>query len=274
MLCVLWQYRKVLIRARSVVLLSPVILFVFCAIGTTPVARAQRTVVWIAAHPDDEIFGAPLLGELCVERGYRCSFAVFTAGERGVCRDGSACSHLAAAREREMQRSAASIGAGVLQWRYPDGSALDPRDVIRNWSGRGGCTALISQLEDVMRSADVVLTFDPAHGTSEHPDHRAVGELVETAVARMSRPPALYTIENRVEVERGGSDIRWLDSPQAPPGSLVSAPRSWSYAVNVARRYRTQFDAEAVRRISDTPRSARTVVAARVTPTDRVVCNR
>ena len=42
-------------------------------------------ILWFGAHPDDELFFAPLLGRLHATRGARLHFVVATRGERGPC---------------------------------------------------------------------------------------------------------------------------------------------------------------------------------------------
>lgn len=37
--------------------------------GWFPMPDPGTRILWIAAHPDDEVLIAPLLGEMCVDRG-------------------------------------------------------------------------------------------------------------------------------------------------------------------------------------------------------------
>jgi hypothetical protein len=41
-------------------------------------------ILFIGAHPDDEVVAAPLLGALCADAAATCSFLVLTKGEGGA----------------------------------------------------------------------------------------------------------------------------------------------------------------------------------------------
>jgi LmbE family N-acetylglucosaminyl deacetylase len=236
-----------------------------------PSHRSDRDrVVWVAAHPDDEIFAAPLLGRLCVVERRPCEFLVFTQGERGVCRS-VGCGDLAGMRGGELLRSAAMFHATVVQWKLADGAAVAPDDVIAKWVNKPGRVGLVEAIADEIRDAAIVLTFNAHHGTSMHPDHRAVGLLVQAAVATVSGGPALYAIENRANVTRGGSDIHFLPyrgqagfSVRGRQHQLVSLEADWSFAEAVGRVHETQFDEQALNVLDETPIAARVIVAARL----------
>ena len=52
---------------------------------------APGSVMWIAAHPDDEVLVAPLLARWCGDGHARCSLLVATRGEAGACRLPGGC---------------------------------------------------------------------------------------------------------------------------------------------------------------------------------------
>src|SRR5689334_7682364 len=80
------------------------------------------SVLWIAAHPDDETLAAPLLSRLCLDEGLQCSFLVFTRGEKGACLLPGGCRpDLGTVRAAEMARAAKLFHAGLTLWSLPDG---------------------------------------------------------------------------------------------------------------------------------------------------------
>lgn len=46
---------------------------------------APPRLLWVGAHPDDEVYAAPLIADLCLDEGYACTLAVVTRGESGSC---------------------------------------------------------------------------------------------------------------------------------------------------------------------------------------------
>jgi hypothetical protein len=46
--------------------------------GDVLAAIPPGTVLWVGAHPDDDVLLAPLLGELCSEGRHRCALVVAT----------------------------------------------------------------------------------------------------------------------------------------------------------------------------------------------------
>src|SRR5262249_40862161 len=127
---------------------------------------------------DDESTIAPLLGDLCIERGAQCTFLVATRGESGSCKLNGGCQpDLATVRTQEMRNAAVLYGANLIQWDLPDGSSALPNTVLKIWAGiSGGDNVLIDRMASAILTAnpDIILIFDPRHGTTCHPDHRAI----------------------------------------------------------------------------------------------------
>ena len=74
------------------------------------------------------------------------------------------------------------LGARAL-WSFSDVGG----DVSKAWSTEaGGHDVLLERINSVIagESPTIIYTFDPNHGSSCHPAHRAVGALVIEAVAR------------------------------------------------------------------------------------------
>lgn len=220
-----------------------------------------RRVMWIGAHPDDEVLAAPWLGDLCIARGASCVFLLATRGEAGACALAGGCTpDLATVRSREMQAASALFGATLIQWRLADGSAPAPDAVRRAWADSvGGDGVLVERLaEQILATApDWVLTFDSRHGSTGHADHRALGDLAEEALGRVRRTapasvPDLWRLASRVVFEGGlpaGFAPTGPGESDGPPARLLEVdagePRDgldlWQVLIDNARLHPSQF---------------------------------
>ncbi len=221
------------------------------------------SVLWIAAHPDDEVLAAPLLSRLCVGEKLRCSFLVLTHGENGDCGLPGGCRpDLGAVRAAEMARSAQLFHAGLTLWSLPDGGAA-PDGSAGTWDAAAGShAALLAALLGVVTQtrADLVLTFDPRHGTTCHPDHRAVGGLVLEMLSRMKSPPPAFLLETRLVEQGSPVAIRYLPAALAAQGVFAfDGNPEWEATNADVRIHASQFDAPLRRAVSRIPTSQRAV---------------
>ena len=200
--------------------------------------RPPARILWIGAHPDDEILLAPLLGRECVERGAACSFLVMTHGESG----GSG-----AARAAEMQRAAAMLHGSLTLWTFADVLS----DVDAAWSAEaGGRDALVARIaaEITAASPTVLYTFDPRHGSTCHPAHRALAALVIEALGRLAAPPPVYLLETTSAFASAVAEPMAID---------VSA--QWSYLVGDAEIHASQFSPAQLEMLANVPAGQRRV---------------
>ncbi len=158
-------------------------------------------VLWIGAHPDDEIYVAPVLADLCVRQGMKCTLLVITDGGKGHCLlPGGCLPTVAAVRAKEMANAATYYRASLTMANLEDSPAGSPDGVLWAWNNSiGGGTVLVDALTAYIRTLnpDILLTFDPRHGSSCHLDHRAVGELALGAATRAGIPlNSIYTPQN------------------------------------------------------------------------------
>ena len=210
---------------------------------------APASVMWIGAHPDDEVPPAPLLARWCRGGGARCSMLIATRGERGACLLPAGClPDLATVRSAEALASAAFFGAELFLLSLPDGGGAAPPA----WApGTPGAADVVARLAAFLRAEapEMVLTFDPRHGTSCHPDHRALAELVLHAVALVDPPPAVYLLETLVEIDAQAPAFRFAPAATGTIGfdanePLVSASGpAWGAVESVMERHPSQFDA-------------------------------
>lgn len=251
---------------------------------------SDRQVLWIGAHPDDEVLAAPWLGDLCIARGASCVFLVATRGEAGSCALAGGCTpDLAAVRSREMEAASALFGAKLIQWGLPDGPAPDLAGVRRAWAEDvGGDEVLVERLAEEIRGAapDWVLTFDSRHGSTGHADHRALGELVEEALKRVrdgeagtsqTSRPGLWRLASRVAFEGGlpaGFVATGPGGEDKPPARLLEVdagpPRAgldlWQVLLENARQHPSQFPTETLQALESVVEERRRVFLLDVPP--------
>ena len=209
-----------------------------------PVATAER-ILFIGAHPDDEIMASPLLGKVCVEAGKQCAILVLTGGEGG----GDA-----SVRSAEMSRSALFLNASLRQWTLPD--------VMSNVREAWG-PSVVDDIRAVLREEDpsVVITLDPHHGSTCHPAHRALGTIVNEAVAGTGA--RLYFVETAATFV--GSDILFSAATE-PTGETIDATNSWHWLLGVVQIHASQFtpgQVDALTRVPDSQRRVWLMPAAR-----------
>jgi LmbE family N-acetylglucosaminyl deacetylase len=136
--------------------------------------------------------------------------------------------------------------------------------------GAGGGPDLAGTLAAFIRAEapEIVLTFDPRHGTTCHPDHRAVAELALEAVSLLSEPPAVYLLETRVEIDTEGVAFHFAP---ATPGTIrfdatetlaATAGPAWSAIESDMERHPSQFDSAWRAAISRVPERDRAVFLA------------
>ena len=186
---------------------------------------SPASVLFIGAHPDDEVPVAPLLAHWCRAGAARCSMLIATHGERGPCLLPEGClPDLGTVRSGEAAAAAAYFHADLVLLSLPDGGGSAPPP----WApGTPGAPGVAATLAGFIRAAapEIVVTFDPRHGTTCHPDHRALGELVPEALALLAAPPALG----------------FATATAAAAGYHASL--DWSAVVEDMERHQSQFDA-------------------------------
>lgn len=218
-------------------------------------ALAGKRVLWVGAHPDDESTVSPLLAEACRERSAKCTFLVATRGEAGKCNAPVVCgADLGAYREGEMKNAAALYGGTLIELGLPDGSAAHSNEVAAAWAAlRGGNDALVEFFRAAIASAapDYLVTFDPRHGTSCHPDHRAASALAVLASKKMgTAAPTVWLAEVTMDIAPGETSIGYVQS--VPTDAKVQAydatrflptfgDTAWAFLLSNLRAHKSQF---------------------------------
>jgi len=204
-------------------------------------------ILWIGAHPDDESLVAPLIAQRCTH-GSACAMLVMTEGEHGLCDRVAQCDQLGSVRAAEMRRAANHFHAQLTQWTLPDAYA----DVANQW----GHDTVVANIAQVIRdfAPTAILTFDPAHGSSCHPAHRYVGQLVVDAAG--STPvwfvETAYDIENERFVFSNAlsGEPDELDFPVAP---------NWRWLILDIKTHHSQFSGADVHALEHVPGEQRHV---------------
>lgn len=172
-----------------------VLLVLSFVLATSSVARTRavrhlaapenpRSVLWIAAHPDDEIVAAPLLGKWCRDEQVRCGMLIVTRGEQGGCAVPNGCvPDIPTVRAAEAGTASQLFNAELILMTLPDGGGAAPPQ----WSATDSIAAYIEAFRP-----ELILTFDPRHGSTCHPDHREVGRIVTDAVRALSYSARLW----------------------------------------------------------------------------------
>ncbi|MBU0493475.1 MAG: PIG-L family deacetylase [Chloroflexi bacterium] len=148
-------------------------------------------ILVLTAHPDDaEFFVGGTLARAAVQ-GHAVHILIATNGERGSLEYTAA--ELREIRRREAQEAGRILGAASVAFLgHSDGFLRDvPPSHLRE--------QLISAIRRLQ--ADVVITFDPADVTEDHPDHRAVA-VVATEAAGMAGLPLYHPEHGAVQVVR------------------------------------------------------------------------
>lgn len=138
---------------------------------------ANKRLLAVCAHPDDESFGPVGTTRLAHDAGWQTALITATRGEAGqnagTLPDGETIADL---RERELRCAAAQIGIDQLYlWHYPDGNLADLPP-----------NTLLDEIVGVMRlwQPQVVMTFGP-DGITGHSDHIAVSTATTAAFHQM-----------------------------------------------------------------------------------------
>jgi LmbE family N-acetylglucosaminyl deacetylase len=167
-----------------------------------------------------------------------------------------------------MRKSARLFGARLIQWTLPDGGGA------AGWAeASGGLDALVDRIGAVIEDErpDLLLTFDPRHGSTCHPDHRAAADLALQAAQRAVRPPSPNLVEtvvtgfadpSTITLRAGGSFVHGTLGFDANQQSRGAGSPYWQTVLLVANTHRSQFDPAALRRLRDLPARQRAVFLA------------
>ncbi len=152
------------------------------------IQAASRILVY-TAHPDDEITLAPILGDVCATRSCKNVVATQGGGPGSICLSPPcATNSTATVRFGEMSTSASMFPMTLSQGTLSSDHTRSVSSILSAWNSEVIALGQTAGLNGIIQNEidtffpDVILTFDPRHGTSCHTEHRAVGSLVKTGV--------------------------------------------------------------------------------------------
>jgi LmbE family N-acetylglucosaminyl deacetylase len=227
-----------------------------------------KSLLFVGAHPDDELSVAPMFAEACLFNGAKCHFVVASEAKSLGCfltiglKNRDECSRL---RREEMRRSASLLGGNVTFLGWQDlFYAFDRAGMERNlatWErDNGGHAALVARIVNVLNSVkpDVVFTIDPRHGVTCHPNHRVVARLLLEAIVQSEtkkRPEvwleADFLIDDKMDpatkakLGKGAvfawpaetAPLYWYDASKTLPNGKTG----FDYLVSATKLHQTQY---------------------------------
>lgn len=226
------------------------------------------SVMWIAAHPDDESIAAPLLGKWCREQHARCAFLILTRGEGGTCLRADGCQpDIASVRSAEAGAASQYFGATSILLTYPNTAGVAKPDWRSPSGDRPDIVTAVAHHIEAFHPA-LVLTFDPRHGTTCHPDHMETGAIVLDSVKLLSYEPDLYLLETRVTfafdplVIHFAPAVAGLQRFDANEILTSTQTPAWTEITHDMERHPSQFDGSWLAAIQNVPSADRAVYIA------------
>ncbi|HEX7708615.1 MAG TPA: PIG-L family deacetylase, partial [Thermoanaerobaculia bacterium] len=203
----------------------------------------------------------------CLDDEARCGLLVLTRGESGGCvLVGGCLPDVASTRSSEAGAASELFRADLILLRYPDGGGLLPP----LWSQvPGDQPALVARIAAHIEAfaPELVLTFDPRHGTTCHPDHRETGRLVLEAVQLLEVQPKVYLLETYVTLTPDGGAPQFMAAlPEAlrfdATQLLRSGDEAWAAVTWDMERHPSQFTTEFMDAVRHVPQDQRAVFIA------------
>jgi LmbE family N-acetylglucosaminyl deacetylase len=236
-------------------------------------------ILWFGAHPDDEGAVAAVMAKYCTTTGepgkYPCRMVVMTKGGGGNCeglpQNPPPCpttNHVKATRAGEMQDAALYLHSSLVQWDFSNERHAGTWDEpIARWSNQvqflGGLNAIKTAIKNEIGqfNPDIILTFDPRHGTTCHQEHRSIGALVTVAHDEMKAafgvnyPAALAFVESGLwEGRDSNGELIWLGNKRLVDGDTKVTSEdvstflpnygktAWEAAIEEAQIHQSQMD--------------------------------
>lgn len=229
---------------------------------------AGKSILFVGAHPDDESASMAMMAEACLHGGATCHFTVVSEEKSYGCyltiglADPHECTRL---RRAEMLESAALAGGtvefyGWEEYFFSHNQAGLERN-LDDWAADiGGRDALVARFRQTLdeKKPDVVISLDPRHGTSCHPNHRAATLLLMEAISALpaaARPEVFFEnnfyVVARMDEEtaagfmNGGiyawpddpSPLHWYDASKVLPDGR----QAYDYMVASLKAHATQY---------------------------------
>ena len=229
---------------------------------------APASVMWIAAHPDDEALAAPLLARWCGDGHARCSLLTATRGEAGPCLRPDGClPDLASVRSAEAGASSQYFGANAILLSLPDGGGVAAA-AVGHRRGRISGPRRDDRGVHPGRGARARPHVRPTPRNDVPSGPPSIAAVVLEAVKLLSAPPAVYLLETRLEVDAQPLVLRFRS---AAPGAIrfdaneplaATGGPAWNAVAADMERHPSQFDAAWLAAVSSMPAADRAVYLA------------
>jgi len=204
---------------------------------------AERCLLAVFAHPDDEAYRPGGTLALLARRGVRVQVLVATRGQAGSCGEPPLCTidDLPVVRERELRCACAALclePPRLLDYQDRHLDQADPESIIAE------ILAIVNEFRP-----QVMLTFG-TDGISGHPDHIAIGRFAAEAFHHASGVSALYTIAvpKSLAENLGMAQIRTV--PDETITLRVDVSTVWEAKLAAIRCHATQLGTSPITRAS------------------------
>jgi N-acetylglucosamine malate deacetylase 2 len=195
---------------------------------------ADRCLLAVFAHPDDETFRPGGTLALLARGGVRVQVFTATRGEAGSCGAPPLCppEELPGRREHELECACAALGIQPPH-------LLDYRD---GHLAEADAEALVALILAAIRAtgAQALLSFGQ-DGLSGHPDHIAIGRCAAEAYRRAEDVAALYTVAVPVSMAEALDLSQVRPVPDAAIALAVDVSAAWEAKLTAMRCHATQL---------------------------------
>jgi LmbE family N-acetylglucosaminyl deacetylase len=142
-----------------------------------------RTVLGVAAHPDDLDFGAGGTIASFAKQGADVYYLILTDGGKGSTDPNATPGQIRDLRHKEQREAGKALGLkDIFFLPYPDGALENTQDVKRD------VVKAIRQVRpDVVIALDPTVVYVASEGLINHPDHRAAGQAALDAIYPLAR---------------------------------------------------------------------------------------
>lgn len=154
---------------------------------------AGARVMWVGAHPDDESLVGSIMAKVGTTLSNPLYFLVLNHGDGGECNLPDGCHpDVKSVRGEEMKNVARLYHARLQLESYYNAplpvESFPPRhEIARMWQNQGDPALKIAKAIREFKPT-VLITFDPDHGFTGHPEHQLASRFATQAV-RMAADP-------------------------------------------------------------------------------------
>ncbi len=214
------------------------------AVGPNHLNKSQLTqdiekhhsVMWIGAHPDDEMFIAGTLGYLCKDKGYDCTLVSFGSNPKLKQGNNQTADYLGAEYLRIEER---------IQSKNPKCPDKDFDCFVKTWKENGAQ----AELEKILlaKKPDLIFTFGMEEKYGNKDVHYASGYISEQALSTTGLDSHLYYLINTMHLATKDADQRI----KLASDILELTPKLWKYKMKIISFYAPFYSPNDLQRLVD-----------------------